>query len=130
MLGTLLIMDAYKCRNLPADVQSLLRQSLEAIKTAGMRPVNTVAQNFPKEVWGHNHGDSVLTLIVPLEESHLAIHTWPEEKFVAVDLFTCGNFEKALRAIYKLKEELQPETADINCYYRGGGIKERRVRNE
>ena len=26
-----------------------------------------------------------------LAESHIAIHTWPEYKFVSVDVFTCGN---------------------------------------
>jgi len=33
--------------------------------------------------------------VVVIAESHLAIHTWPEHAFAAVDIFTCG---KNLRA--------------------------------
>ncbi len=29
--------------------------------------------------------------VVVIEESHLAIHTWPEYRYAAVDLFTCGE---------------------------------------
>jgi S-adenosylmethionine decarboxylase proenzyme len=36
--------------------------------------------------------------VVVIAESHLAIHTWPEHGYAAVDIFTCG-------------ETLQPEVA-------------------
>jgi len=29
--------------------------------------------------------------IVVIAESHLAIHTWPERRYAAVDIFTCGD---------------------------------------
>lgn len=29
--------------------------------------------------------------VVVIQESHLAIHTWPEMGYAAVDIFTCGN---------------------------------------
>ena len=29
--------------------------------------------------------------VVIISESHLAIHTWPELGYAAVDLFTCGD---------------------------------------
>ncbi len=29
--------------------------------------------------------------VVVIQESHLAIHTWPEYQYAAVDLFTCGD---------------------------------------
>ena len=37
--------------------------------------------------------NGAVTLVLILAESHLAIHTWPEEDLVAVDLFTCGAID-------------------------------------
>ena len=40
--------------------------------------------------------------VVNIAESHIAIHTWPEYGYAAVDVFTCGNDvdpEKAARWI-------------------------------
>ena len=34
--------------------------------------------------------NGAITLVLILAESHLAIHTWPEENLIAVDLFSCG----------------------------------------
>ena len=28
-----------------------------------------------------------------LAESHLSVHTWPEEQLVAIDLFSCGAID-------------------------------------
>ena len=32
-----------------------------------------------------------VTGIVAIAESHLCIHTWPEYKYAAADVFTCGD---------------------------------------
>jgi S-adenosylmethionine decarboxylase len=40
--------------------------------------------------------------VVHIAESHISIHTWPEYKYAAVDVFTCGDDvdpEKAARLI-------------------------------
>ena len=40
--------------------------------------------------------------VVNIAESHIAIHTWPEYRYAAVDVFTCGTDvdpEKAARLI-------------------------------
>src|SRR4029434_1656346 len=29
--------------------------------------------------------------VVVMQEAHLAIHTWPEHRYAAVDIFTCGD---------------------------------------
>ena len=37
--------------------------------------------------------NGAITLVLILAESHLSIHTWPEESMVAVDLFSCGKID-------------------------------------
>lgn len=34
-----------------------------------------------------------VTGFILLEESHISIHTWPERRFVALDVFSCRPFE-------------------------------------
>jgi S-adenosylmethionine decarboxylase len=37
--------------------------------------------------------NGAITLVMILAESHLSIHTWPEESLVAIDLFSCGGID-------------------------------------
>jgi S-adenosylmethionine decarboxylase len=37
--------------------------------------------------------NGAITLVLILAESHLSIHTWPEEELIAVDLFSCGAID-------------------------------------
>ena len=37
--------------------------------------------------------NGAVTLVLVLAESHLSVHTWPEESLVAVDLFSCGAID-------------------------------------
>ncbi|HUA28712.1 MAG TPA: S-adenosylmethionine decarboxylase [Streptosporangiaceae bacterium] len=37
--------------------------------------------------------NGAITLVLILAESHLSIHTWPEEDLIAVDLFSCGAID-------------------------------------
>jgi S-adenosylmethionine decarboxylase len=37
--------------------------------------------------------NGAITLVLILAESHLSIHTWPEERLIAIDLFSCGAID-------------------------------------
>jgi S-adenosylmethionine decarboxylase len=37
--------------------------------------------------------------VVVIAESHFAIHTWPEYRYAAVDIFTCGDVIKPEQAV-------------------------------
>jgi S-adenosylmethionine decarboxylase proenzyme len=45
--------------------------------------------------------------VVVIAESHLAIHTWPEYGYAAVDVFTCGELINPAIATDSLKASLQ-----------------------
>ncbi|MBI2414561.1 S-adenosylmethionine decarboxylase [candidate division WWE3 bacterium] len=51
----------------------------------------------------HEYGPIGKTLVFIISTSHLAIHTWPEYKYIHLDLLTCSKlelsqFEQALKA--------------------------------
>jgi S-adenosylmethionine decarboxylase len=37
--------------------------------------------------------NGAITLVLILAESHLSIHTWPEDNLLAIDLFSCGSID-------------------------------------
>jgi S-adenosylmethionine decarboxylase len=55
---------------------------LEAIRLGGGTVVTELFHNFAP------HGVSGVVIIT---ESHVAIHTWPEHQYAAIDIFSCGE---------------------------------------
>ena len=53
----------------------------------------------------HRFNPNGVSGVVVISESHLAVHTWPELGYAALDIFTCGNDAKPEAAVeYALKE--------------------------
>ncbi len=44
-----------------------------------------------REVAFHKFSPQGVSGVVVISESHLAIHTWPELGYAAIDVFTCGD---------------------------------------
>src|SRR5574344_3021096 len=57
--------------------------------------------------------------VVIISESHLAIHTWPELGYAAVDLFTCGNKCDPKVAYEFLKNKFSSKRASFTELKRG-----------
>jgi len=57
--------------------------------------------------------------VVVIAESHLAIHTWPEHGYAAVDIFTCGTKVDPWRAFDYLKSALDSQKSSVNEIGRG-----------
>lgn len=123
MMGILVTLDAYGCANMPQDKQELAQMCLDAIQEAGMHPVKGVTESFSQEVWKEEFGDSVVTLIVPLRESHIAVHSWPHYRFVSVDLYTCGSGQKAVKAVAGIVVRLRPTKSELHTLERGKSVK-------
>ncbi|HPT40100.1 MAG TPA: adenosylmethionine decarboxylase [Candidatus Paceibacterota bacterium] len=63
-------------------------------------------------------GGGGLTAFCVISESHLSIHTWPENNYMAFDIFSCRNFDENV-ALEILKEYIQPEKELIDVMVRG-----------
>jgi S-adenosylmethionine decarboxylase len=62
--------------------------------------------------------NGAITLVLILAESHLSIHTWPEENLIAVDLFSCGAIDGP-RVISELVRLLRLESVSVRQLARG-----------
>jgi S-adenosylmethionine decarboxylase len=81
--GTQGALDCYHCDpTLLNDAATLTNLLQQAAQQAGLDPLQAIAHQF------HPQGVTVLVL---LSASHLAIHTWPEQGYAAIDVFTCGD---------------------------------------
>ena len=60
-----------------------------------------------------------VTVALLLAESHLTIHSYPEEAYLAVDVFTCGTSCDPQRAYQFLKDRLEPAHDSMTIIQRG-----------
>ena len=62
-----------------------------------------------REVVFHQFSPQGVSGVVVISESHLAIHTWPEYGYAAVDVFTCGASVDPWVSCYYLKKLFKSE---------------------
>lgn len=67
----------------------------------------------------HKFSPQGVSGVIVIAESHLSIHTWPESDYAALDIFTCGDKDTAVRILNKLVENFNPSKLKINYIPRG-----------
>ncbi|MBI2113303.1 MAG: adenosylmethionine decarboxylase [Candidatus Wildermuthbacteria bacterium] len=60
-----------------------------------------------------------VTGLLLLSESHIALHSWPEVSYLAVDIFTCGKKSRPKLALQFLEKELKPKNVVMQEIKRG-----------
>jgi S-adenosylmethionine decarboxylase proenzyme len=93
-LGRHLILEIWDADpHLLDDAHALEQLLLQAARAANATVIQSVFHHFsPYGVSG----------VVVIAESHLTIHTWPEYRYAAIDIFTCGpkmDLEAAVEVI-------------------------------
>ena len=97
-LGRHILIELYDCNtDTLKSVEKVRRSMVDAAKVAGCHVVKEVFHEFSP------HGVSG---VVVVSESHLAIHTWPEHGYAAVDIFTCGEVADPWNAYAFLEKAL------------------------
>ena len=110
-LGVQVTADFYGIPYAVLDNTDIIKQlMLQAAKEANTTIINYYFHKFaPQGVSG----------AIIIAESHLSIHTWPEEGYAAIDIFTCGDKTKPYHAIEYLKDALKPTNIAITETQRG-----------
>jgi S-adenosylmethionine decarboxylase len=110
-LGAQILGDLYGCdRQTLDDVAAIEAVLMEAALRCGATIVSRCFHRFvPQGVSG----------VVVIAESHLAIHTWPEHGYAAVDLFTCGKTLRPDDCFRYLQEALRSDSHRIRTVERG-----------
>jgi len=82
-LGRHILAELYGCN--PESLNDLKKVE-KAMVSAALKAGAEV-----REVAFHKFSPQGVSGVVVISESHLAVHTWPEYGYAAVDVFTCGD---------------------------------------
>ena len=108
-VGTHLVLELWGCSNLnsPATVEAALRDVVEATGTTLLD-----LRVYPFAPIG-------VTGVAIVAESHIMIHTWPEHRYAAVDVFTCCEERDLSAAIEAVREHFTPDRVQMMHIVRG-----------
>ena len=81
--GVHVLLDLENCDQKILDDMNIIKQTL--IIAAQKSGAHIMGETF------HKFTPVGVTGIVSIAESHISIHTWPEFKYAAVDIFSCGE---------------------------------------
>ncbi|WP_069131792.1 adenosylmethionine decarboxylase [Rhodohalobacter halophilus] len=82
-LGRQILVEFYDCDESKINDVSYIENSL--IQATKASKATIISHNF------HKFSPYGVSGVVVIAESHVAIHTWPEYNYAAVDIFTCGD---------------------------------------
>ena len=109
LAGRHLIVDLEGATNL--DDREIVERALRAaVRSAGATLLHLHLHRF-----GSGGGISGVAV---LAESHITIHTWPEEGYAALDVFMCGNCDPR-DALPALQEAFAPTAVAVYEHLRG-----------
>jgi S-adenosylmethionine decarboxylase len=100
------------------DCDARVINSLETVKGALVEAAKR-AQATIVDVVFHEFNPFGISGVVVIAESHLSIHTWPEYRYAAVDIFSCGDVLKPDVAANYLVEQFGADRASIVEVQRG-----------
>ncbi len=110
-LGRHLLMELFDCNREAIS-------SLEVVKSAMVEAAKR-AQATIVDVVFHEFNPFGISGVVVIAESHLAIHTWPEYCYAAVDVFSCGDTLQPEVAANYLVEQFGADRVNVVELQRG-----------
>lgn len=110
-LGHHYIVEASGCNpHIIGSVEKVQQILVKAAEVAGAQVWSISFSKFPpKGVSG----------VVVISESHISTHTWPEHKYVALDIYTCGDGVDPEKAVIYAVGAFEASTSHITEITRG-----------
>jgi arginine decarboxylase (EC 4.1.1.19) len=71
--------------------------------------IEMVAKKFAP----YNDIDGGVSIIALIEESHIALHTWPESNYATLDIYSCGEKSSPEIAFKYIVGRIKPKTYKI-----------------
>ncbi len=102
VFGNLFGVEESIIKNLELVTQTVIK----AASIGKMHILQVLTYKFDNPKSKDNGGVSVIALI---EESHIAVHTWPESKYVTVDVYSCGPEADSFAAFDYIVKKLNPK---------------------
>lgn len=110
--GKHLLLELYDCERKKLDDEDYLKKILaEAAIKAKATILGSVSHKFDPQG---------VTILILLAESHISIHTWPEHRYAAVDLFSCSKDTEYNEVSNYLTKMLDAKKAKNKLFDRGG----------
>jgi S-adenosylmethionine decarboxylase len=93
------------------DIVRIRRALRRAVSESGVRLIRLQLHHF-----GPRRG---VTGVALLAESHISIHTWPERRYAALDIFMCGSASDPQKALDAVRDGLKPGRVRVRRFERG-----------
>jgi S-adenosylmethionine decarboxylase len=106
--GKHLLIEVYDADN--TNNGSYIKNALEAM-------ANAIKATIVNSAF-HSFDGGGVTGVLILAESHISIHTWPETRYAAIDVFTCGRCNPN-DAIATLCDQFHTHTIKVTEIMRG-----------
>lgn len=100
-----LLVDLYGCKVGLDNVEFLTRVLETAAQKMGSKIIKATSHKF---------SPAGTTVIVILAETHISIHTWPEHKYAALDIFICSEEVDPEVGWWIVKDALQPSSFEVH----------------
>ncbi len=88
-----------------SNMDALVKLVNESAKAGNLHIVEMSAKKFAP-MNGYDGGVSIIAI---REESHLALHTWPESNYATLDIYTCGSEGDPEAAFSYILTKLKPK---------------------
>lgn len=110
-LGTHVLVELRDCdANALNDLQIVESTLIDTAKRIGATIIGHAFHQFsPQGVTG----------VVIIAESHICIHTWPEHRYAAVDIFTCGDTSRLEEATQHIADAFGSQDRSVVTLQRG-----------